>query len=80
MVTIDFDRPADLDYFAEKVAEKLAVLLEQPKTKHITFAEAMTELGIHNNTLTRRIADANIRTYRHGRGKAFDRNQLHKIR
>jgi hypothetical protein len=65
--------------FARMVAEEM-LILQQPNAKHITFADAMKELGIKNDALTNRIKATGIPTYRYGRGKAFDRKYLPRLR
>lgn len=75
-MTLDFSNPAELDMFADKVAAKLAARLSPQPPKHVTYAEAMTILGVQHEALSRRLKAARVPTYRHGKGKAFDRQYL----
>lgn len=77
---LDLSTPHDMKLFARAVAQELAELMAKPEPKHITFKEAREMLGIQDDALTRRLNDAGVQTYRFGRGKAFDRKHLHKLR
>jgi len=70
-----------LTTLAKMVAKELGMEYKNQteETKHITFADARAALGCSDDTLTKRIQAAGIKTYRWGKGKAFDRKHLFKL-
>jgi hypothetical protein len=74
-----FATQKDAEQFAEMVAEAMLRKQQHPTPKHVTFTEAMQTLGIGTHALKRRLDAKRIVTWRHGKGKAFDRIHLYQI-
>lgn len=53
--------------------------LQNPESPSISFKEARKVLNISDDTLTRRLAAAGVRSWWENGGKAFARKDLHKL-